>query len=199
MITAIIERISLPDNPAVYAVIETILLFLAVLILGFLIELINRMITNALAGIIGSVPAFILRNYLTYPGTVHHELSHALLALITGAAVKKIVLFPKGNTLGSVEIEPRGNLFFRALQLSLSAIAPVIMGVISLFSLWTFVLPKIGELWQYILFWYIFVSIILHMSLSGADYKNFFKGLLPSILVFFLVFLLLGSFGIRFG
>ena len=199
MITAIIERISLPDNPAVYAVIETILLFLAVLILGFLIELINRTITNALAGIIGSVPAFILRNYLTYPGTVHHELSHALLALITGAAVKKIVLFPKGNTLGSVEIEPRGNLFFRALQLSLSAIAPVIMGVISLFSLWSFVLPKIGELWQYILFWYIFVSIILHMSLSGADYWNFFKGLLPSILVFFLVFLLLGSFGIRFG
>ncbi len=198
MITAIIERLSLPGNPAVYALLETILLFLTVLITGFLISLINRVITDALSGVIGSVPAFILRNYLTYPGTVHHELSHALLALITGARVKKIVLFPKGNTLGSVEIEPRGNIFIRALQLSLSAIAPVIMGVISLFSLWNLVLPKTAEIWQYILFWYVFVSIILHMSLSGADYRNFFKGLLPTLIVFFLIFLILGSFGIRF-
>jgi len=198
MITVIIERLSLPDNAAVYAVLETVILFLIILITGFLINLISAVITDALAGIIGSVPAFILRNYLTYPGTVHHELSHALLAFITGARIKKIVLLPKGAALGSVEIETRGNLFLRALQLSLSAIAPVILGAVSLFSMWSFILPRTKEIWQYILFWYVFVSILFHMSLSGADYRSFFKGLLPTLLLFFLIFLVLGSFGISF-
>ena len=164
MITTIIERLSLPDNPAVYALAETLIIFLIVLVAGFLINLINTVVTNALSGVIGTVPAFIIRNYLTYPGTVHHELSHALIALITGAKIKRIVLFPRGNTLGSVEMETRGNVFIRSLQLSLSAIAPVVLGSISLFLLMTFAFPNIKEIWQYILFWYVFVSILFHMT-----------------------------------
>ncbi len=198
MIKTIIERFSLPENLAVYALLETIIVFLIILIAGFLINLINNVITNFLSTVIGVNPAFILRNYLTYVGTIHHELAHALIALITGAKVKKITLFPKGATLGSVEMEPRGNIFFRSIQLSLAAIAPVVLGAVSLFMLWSKLLPRLSEIWHYILFWYIFVSILLHMTMSGADYKNFFKGLIPSTLVLFLVFLIFGAFGIIF-
>ncbi len=196
MTTKIMEVLSMPENPATAAITETVLVFLIIIIAGFLINMINTVITTSLAAVIGSVPAFIIRNYLTYPGTVHHELSHALLAFVTGAKIKKIVLLPKGNALGSVELETRGNIFFRSLQLSLSAIAPVFLGAVSLFFLWRFLLPDIHELWQYILFWYFFISILFHMSMSGADCLNFLKGLLPSAIVIFLIFLILGSFGI---
>ncbi|MCR4589460.1 MAG: hypothetical protein K5668_01400 [Lachnospiraceae bacterium] len=196
MIAKIIDKFSLPDNLAVYALMETLIVFLIVLIAGFVINTVNTLVTNLLSGVIGQMPAFVIRNYLTYPGTVHHELSHALIAFITGAKVVKINLFPKGNALGSVDLEPRGNIILRSLQLSLSAIAPVVLGSVSLFLLWTFVLTNITEVWQYILFWYIFVSILFHMCMSPPDYANFFKGLIPSVLVIFLVFLLLGAFGI---
>lgn len=192
----IAEKLPVPQNLLIYAVIETLLIFILVLAAGFIINLFNTVITNLLATVIGQVPAFILRNYLTYPGTVHHELSHALIAFLTGAKVLRINLFPKGNALGSVELEPRGNLFLRSLQLSLSAIAPVLLGVSSLVLLMRFVLNNLGEVWQYILFWYFFISILLHMSMSGADYANFFKGFLPSALVIFFVFLILGAVGI---
>ncbi len=198
MTAKVTEILPVPDNPVVNALIETILVFIIILIAGFLINTINTVITTSLAVIIGTVPAFIIRNYLTYPGTVHHELSHALLALLTGAKVKKIVLFPKGNALGSVELETRGNIFFRSLQLSLSAIAPVFLGAVSLFLMWRFLLPDLHKLWQYILFWYFFISILFHMSMSGADYLNFFKGMLPTGLLIFLLFLILRVFGIVF-
>ena len=196
MTAKIIEIFSLPDNLIVSSLIETLMIFLTVLFAGFLINLFNTALTNAMASVIGQVPAFIIRNYLTYPGTVHHEFSHALLAFITGAKVLKINLFPKGNALGSVELEPRGNLFLRSLQLSMSAIAPVVLGATSLYILWFHVLSRISEIWQYILFWYFFISILFHMCMSGADYANFFKGFLPSTLMIFLVFLVLGAFGI---
>ena len=198
MIEMMIEKFSLPENPAVYALLETIIVFLIILIVGFILNLINNAITGFLSNVIGAGPAFVLRNYLTYVGTIHHELAHALIALITGARIVKITLFPKGATLGSVEMEPRGNIFFRSIQLSLSAIAPVVLGAVSLFVLWSKLLPGLSEIWHYILFWYIFVSILLHMTMSGADYKNFFKGLIPSTLVLFLVFLIFGAFGLHF-
>ena len=53
-----------------YALISPALLVL----LGLLIHYIDLFITNALAGITNRTAAFVFRNYLTYPGTVHHEL-----------------------------------------------------------------------------------------------------------------------------
>lgn len=198
MLNKLFESIPVPNNPATYALAETLAIFLIVLIVGFLINLINTGITGSLSAVIGAVPAFIIRNYLTYPGTIHHELAHALLVVLTGARLIRINLVPKGTTLGSVEFEPRGNLFTKALQLSLSAIAPVVLGSVSLFLLWSFAIPNLHEIWQFILFWYIFASILFHMTMSGADYMNFFKGFIPSFIVIFLVFLILGAFGIAF-
>lgn len=195
MITKIIEKLSLPDTLLTAALLETVMILLAVLIAGFLINTVNTVLTNLVAAVTGEIPAFILRNYLTYPGTVHHELSHALIAFITGGRILKIRLLPKGKQLGSVEFEPRGNLFTRSLQLSLTAMAPVVLGVISLVLMWRFVLPSIGEIWQYILFWYFFISIFFHMSMSDADYLNFLKGLIPSAVIIFLIFLIIGAAG----
>ncbi len=73
--------------------------------------------------------------------------------------------------------------------------APVVLGVISLVLMWRFVLPSIGEIWQYILFWYFFISIFFHMSMSDADYLNFLKGLIPSAVIIFLIFLIIGAAG----
>ena len=198
MIKLMIEKFSLPDNLAVYALLETLIVFLIILIAGFVINLINTGITGFLSVTIGSSPAFVIRNYATYLGTVHHEFAHVIVAFITGAKVKKITLFPKGATLGSVELETRGNIFLRSIQLSLSAIAPVVLGAVTLFLLWMKLLPNLTEIWHFVIFWYAFVSILLHMTMSSVDYLNFFKGLLPSTIIMFLLFLLLGAFGISF-
>ncbi len=198
MLKYFIEKFSFPENPAVYAGLETLLILFIILAAGFLVSLINRLITDVLGAVIGIRPAFVLRNYLTYPGTVHHELSHALAGLITGARVESISLIPKGNELGSVKIVPQGNLFLKSLQLSLTAIAPVVTGCVNLCLMWRFLLPLAAGIWQKILFWYLFISILFHMSMSGADYKNFFKGLLPSVLSLFILFLLLSTAGIVF-
>ncbi len=103
MITKIIEKLSLPDTLLTAALLETVMILLAVLIAGFLINTVNTVLTNLVAAVTGEIPAFILRNYLTYPGTVHHELSHALIAFITGGRILKIRLLPKGKQLGSGE------------------------------------------------------------------------------------------------
>ncbi len=198
MTAVIIERFSLPDNLAMQALLETLLIFLTILIAGFVINIINTGLTGFTATLTGEKPAFILRNYLTYIGTVHHELSHALVALLTGARVKRINLIPRGATLGSVDIETRGNIFLRSIQLSLSAVAPVVMGALSLILLWQNLLPRLSRLWHYIAFWYLFISILLHMTMSGTDYISFFKGMIPSLVVFFLFFLVLGAFGFVF-
>ncbi len=198
MIDPIIERFSLPDNLAMKAILETGLVFLTILVAGFVINIVNTGLTGFIATLTGETPAFIIRNYLTYIGTVHHELSHALVAFLTGAKVVRINLLPRGATLGSVDIETRGNIFLRSIQLSLSAVAPVVMGAISLVLLWQNLLPRLSKIWHHIIFWYVFVSILLHMTMSGSDYVSFFKGMVPSLVVFFCLFLVLGAFGFVF-
>lgn len=60
---------------------------------------------------------------LTYIGVIHHELSHAFLAILTGAKVLKISLAKKGTVhngqLGSVTFAPRGPKVIRNIQCTL--------------------------------------------------------------------------------
>ncbi len=186
----------LPSNLAIKAAVSTFLLLLLLLAAGWLIRFISDMITGIFAFIGGEKAAFFIRNYLTYAGTIHHELSHALLILLTGGKVKKITLIPKGRKLGSVEFSCRGNFFFRGLQLSLPALAPVLCGAVSLFLMHQYLLPYCLQNWQLALYYYFFISIFFHMTLSRQDMENFWHGILSLLLLLFLLNLLILYFGL---
>ncbi len=192
----IIFYLNIPSNIAIKAAISTLLLLALLLALGWLIRLISDMITGIIAFLLGDRIAFFVRNYLTYAGTIHHELSHALFITITGGKVKKITLLPKGKKLGSVDFSCRGNFFFRGLQLSLSAIAPVLCGICSLCLMYRFVWPSCRLNWQIALYYYFFISIFFHMTLSKQDMENFRDGLFSLLLLLFLLNLLNLYFGI---
>ncbi|MCR5625758.1 MAG: hypothetical protein K6F99_00425 [Lachnospiraceae bacterium] len=169
----------------ILAILITVALPFAFMLLGLIIQGVSNAITTVISMFLGGVIGFAVRNYVTYVGVVHHEFAHALLAFITGAKIKKITLIPKGATLGSVEFAPRGYKVFQSLQLTLSSIAPVICGTISLFIMWKYILPHCSAPWHYIIFFYVFISILFHADLSLQDISNALKGLPLTMLVVF--------------
>ncbi len=184
----------LPENIFLRSLILTIAVLVALLIVGLLISWASDRITIFIARFTGSRIAFGIRNYLTYIGTVHHELSHALLALISGAKVEEIHLMPKGEALGYVNLTPRGPKFLQGFQLSLSAIAPMLCGLATLSGL-SVLYGYVSGGWRGLIL-YLALSIFFHMNLSPADIKNFVKGLLPTTLLLYLLILLLQITGI---
>ncbi|SKC00925.1 Peptidase family M41 [Lachnospiraceae bacterium] len=186
----LLHLIHVPDNIFTEALAWTIIIPFLVLSFGNIIRVIADILTAVIGKVTGPGPAFVIRNYVTYPGTIHHEFAHALIAAVTGAKVTKITLFPKGETLGQVEFIPRGNIFFRSLQYSASAVAPVICGGISLSLMYLKIWQKLTLWWHYPLFIYLFISILFHMTMSSQDMKNFIKGLVPTLMVIYAVTLI---------
>ena len=133
-----------------------------------------------------------LINYITFVGVIHHELSHALLAFLSGAKVTEIKLFRihhKDGALGYVAYAPRGNFILQSIQKVATSIAPIICGFISCSLLWLYVRPVAMEsIWSICLFYYVLVSIILHMSLSKQDIKVMKGGLLVVIALMTILF-----------
>ena len=143
---------------------------------GIVMGLIRKIIYRILS-IISPGFAFMVANYLTFPGVMHHELSHALFGFISGAKIKKINLFkPQGMSLGNVEIVYRGPWLFRCIQGCLSAVGPVVMGIITSVLTYIYVLPNIGSLGITVLIYYLIFSIIMHMTMSPSDMICFLKG-----------------------
>lgn len=130
--------------------------------------------------------------YITFVGVMHHELSHALLAFLSGAKVTEIKLFRihhKDGALGYVAYAPRGNFILQSIQKVATSIAPIICGFISSNLLWLYVRPVAMEnIWSICLFYYVLVSIILHMSLSKQDIKVMKGGLLVVIALMIILF-----------
>ena len=181
----------------IHAAVSTGIIILIVPLAGLLIDFLTEEITISLARGIGVSPALFIMNILTFIGTIHHELSHALYALITGAKVTSVQVFkPEGNRLGCVEFQPRGNWFTKSLQLTMSGIAPTVQGFITevlLVLLWM-KLKTVGvPFWVYIIIGYVMFSIFIHMTMSSADVKAALKGL-P--IVALLVFIICFAFGI---
>ena len=166
-------------------IITALVLTAVIPFLGIVAEAFNVLLVYILKKLVGSKFTNILCNYITFPGTVHHELSHALLA---GAKIDHISLFkPDGESLGSVEYHNRGIFIFRAIQDSLSAIAPVLFGTLTS-GLILFVLFKLNlPLPAIIVLIYLLVSIILHMRMSPADIKIMWKGIPIIFLIVLLV------------
>lgn len=174
----------------IHAAISTGIIILLVPIVGLLIEFITEEITKSLAKGVGLDTALFIMNVLTFVGTIHHELSHALYALITGAKVTKVQVFkPEGHRLGFVEFIPRGNWFTKSIQLTMSGIAPTVQGFISNYFLVLLFFAISGPLWLKIVLGYIIFSIFIHSTMSGADLKAAAKGLpFVAILIFIVCF-----------
>ncbi|MCR5733262.1 MAG: M50 family metallopeptidase [Lachnospiraceae bacterium] len=179
----------LPDNIYVRAGVNTLTVFLFLLAVGLVISGISSLISRILSMIIGSEASFVFCNYVTWPGTVHHEFSHALAAILTGAKVTRISLVPHGDMLGEVDFIARGGRILIGLQMTFISIAPIVCGMITESVLYTRVFPLCDSWWKYALLFYFAVSILLHMTLSRLDLENLSKGIVPSLVVFYGVFL----------
>lgn len=181
------------DNEYLMPLYNALLIPAVIFALGLLVEWVGNLFAKLLAKFIGADAAFFIRNRLTFIGTVHHELAHALFALISGAKVTKVELFRvRGEQLGCVEFYPRGTAFTKAIQMTLASIAPVICGSISLCVISWFWRYRCTAIWQYILLAYLFISIFFHMNMSTQDVKNAIKGMPLTIVICYLVFLISG-------
>lgn len=180
-------------NPYINALISALLVPMIIFSVGFLVEKFSNAITRFLAHFIGEKAALFVRNRLTFPGILHHELSHAFFALISGAKITKVKLFKlKGQQLGFVEFVPRGNAFMRAVQLMLTGIAPIVCGAATLCLLSWLWRYRCALPWQYILLGYLFVSVFFHLNMSEQDIKNSLKGIPVMVVICFLAFLFTG-------
>ncbi len=183
----------LPDNLFVRAGVETLLVLLLLFATGVIISGVSGMIGRIIAFILGGRTAYVFRNYLTWPGTVHHEFSHALLAFVTGAKVTRISLIPHGQALGQVEYRPRGGKILQSIQMSLSSIAPILCGMVTETVLILKVFPLCDTWWKYAILAYFAVSIFLHMTLSREDMINLWNGIIPTVFVLYCVLLIIGA------
>ncbi|MDO4554425.1 MAG: hypothetical protein Q4B70_04685 [Lachnospiraceae bacterium] len=178
------------------AFIRSLILFGGLFFVGFGLHLLTRMMAGFLCSVFGNRAGLFIVNRLTFIGTIHHELSHALFAFLTGAKVVEINLLNfSGDSLGNVRFIPRGGRILQAVQRCAAAIAPVACGALTLFLLIQYVNPMYAASNVKWIFYYIEVSIFLHMTLSETDVKTMIKGL-P--ILFCLVFVIL-CIAIRLG
>lgn len=179
------------NNNYIVALYNTIIIIVSVIIIGKIIDFISMTLLKITSKRIGVKATLIFANYITFIGTVHHEIAHAIFAFITGAKVTSITLFkPKDGTLGCVKYIPRGNSVIVSIQNTMSAIAPVILGFTSEYLLYLS-LGYATDIWLKILIIYTMISIFIHMNLSNQDIKMAMKGLpICSMLLYIIVLLL---------
>lgn len=172
---------------------QAVLVPCVIFLMGAVIELAGKVFAAMLARMFGEKTAFFIMNRFTFLGTVHHELAHALFAFLSGAKVTKVEVFRvRGKQLGCVEFYTRGNAVTKAVQMTLASIAPVVCGTMSLFVLSLLWLRYCTQIWHYVLVFYFFISIFIHMNMSAQDIKNAVKGLPLTIAVCYVIFLVLG-------
>lgn len=155
------------------------------------IEHLFKYIVNGATGT--SKTAYVIEGYLTYPGVVYHELSHALFAVLSGARVNSFSLRRRQEadgsvTLGSVGLLVSAHPLMGAFQLTLSGIAPSVMGVLAMVLMCLFAFPSCTEWWQWAIWSYLFVCVLLHSEMSRVDLQEAGRGLPIIILFLFTVF-----------
>lgn len=174
--------------------------FLGIILVEWIVSfLVNR----GLGKRFGSRIANLYNCEITFIGVIHHELSHAILALLTGAHIQKVCLyrFPwtrkkhkdemDENCLGYVTYSCRGIFPFPQIQNLLTGIAPIALGTISTFLCGRYILAswQMGSwlglfttAWNYLAL-YLMVSIAHHACPSGQDLKNARVGLVIAFIV----------------
>ena len=166
--------------PIASSLILSLLIFFSVIIIGRMFDTITSVLYQILKACFGHRLAFFICNYLTLPGIIIHELSHALFVFLTGGKVSKICLLKIGDNeqLGYVNFNTRGNKITQSIQFALSSCAPVIIGTSLIWSLMHILIPgdNLSVVYRTI-GWYFCVSIMAHTSMSMADTENYIKGM----------------------
>lgn len=172
----------------------TVLVVLMPVVVGMIFSELKRLELK-LIGAFSPDLAFFCVVYLTFPGCFIHELSHLLFAVITGAEVKDVCFFENENgRLGHVTTRSRGPWFIVAIQYTLIAVAPVVIGVSLGFVLLRYIYAEPHSLCENIGLWYLVVSLINHSTMSKSDIDGYFRGvwlfLLPLFATFFIMCLI---------
>lgn len=167
-----------PKGAAVTSLICTAIMIIALLLIGAIMNGIQRLQINLLEKIFGLKAALFISNYVTIAGTIIHESAHALFGILTGAKITAIsFLDTKGDSLGHVDYIVRGPAPFRAIQHTMIACAPVFAGMIAQYFLINAIFYGHYSIWAEIFFWYLMISVINHMSMSSVDIKHYFQGM----------------------
>jgi len=177
------------NNQVIIAISNTAAVILAIICIGLFIHFIQFLINLLFSKLIGQDATYIFLNKITFIGVIHHELSHALLAFITGAKVVKVKLFKydeENGSLGQVVFYPRGPFLLRCIQDLFSSIAPTLCGGISIFCLVHFI--TYNAIWKYIIFGILIFCIFIHMDMSTQDLKIAAKGIPILIITLFAIF-----------
>ncbi len=165
-------------NAYVSCSILAVLAYVLVIVVGSFVNLLEICFLVLFGKALGTRFAYFAVVYLTFPGTVLHELSHALFGVLSGARITEISFFerPSSRRLGHVAFVARGNFVARALQFSLISCAPVVVGIVLLYVLFLLM----GSIsFPMVLFpCYIAFSIFCHMSMSRQDVLNYLRGVL---------------------
>lgn len=172
--------------------ILTAIVILAPVIIGLILYGLERLQIEVIA-IINRDLAYFFVNFITFPGTFVHEMAHLCFGVITGAEVREICMFENNNErIGHIRYRVRGPWFMQAVQHSLTAVAPTIVGLTSAYFLLKYILSSQLSLWENIALWYLVISLIDHSTMSDADLEHYFQGVWVFILPLFLLFFLSG-------
>lgn len=177
----LLNLIGLGFNPKGFSAVSgifTVAAVFSIIIVGFIMNGLERLQMNLFQKIFNAKIATFICNYLTIAGTVVHECAHALFAILSGAKVTEISFYDKDDdTLGHINYITNGPFFLEAIQHTLIACAPVIVGLVAEYFLFKAIFYGHYSIWINILLWYLVVSIIDHMSMSDIDCKHYFQGM----------------------
>jgi hypothetical protein len=132
-------------------------------------------------------------HFFLAPGIIIHELSHAFACQIVGAKIEEINFFSSQG--GYVKYSfSKMSRFFRIFAEMFIGFAPVVGGIGALlFFYWILDLQLHWLSWQFWLFIYLAISIIICLTPSKQDIKNAFTGIL-FIFILTLIFYLLRKY-----
>jgi hypothetical protein len=157
----------------------TTLLSVFVLVIGAVVNWFESFQMRMLRKFFKRKTVIFICNYLTFVGTVLHELAHAFTAWAMGAKITEIRVLEirDDGRLGHVGFKPTGSKTKQKLQCTFVSCAPVISGMILIWLIFRSIRSGfMSPLWQ-VISWYYIISIADHMSMSSADRKLYFKGL----------------------
>lgn len=170
----------------------TVLVILTPVVAGLLLYCLERLQVEILKKINRDF-AFFFVNFLTFPGTFVHEMSHLIFAVISGAEVHEICMFENDNgRLGHISYQVRGPWFMQAVQHSLTAVAPTVVCIGLGCFLLNYIFTAKLSLGMNIGLWYLVISLIDHSTMSDADLDHYFRGVWIFVVPLFLFFFILG-------
>lgn len=168
----------------IYSIISTIVFLLIVMALQIIADGIKQITRKLLSIFVGKKFAIFILNYATFIGTIHHELSHAIFAILTGAKILSVRLFTINRyKLGSVTYQLRGGIFRKALQQTIVSMAPLLTAIPTSYILFKYGYSGTENILFKSFILYAIISIILQSSMSRQDIKVLKEKLYVNILI----------------